>query len=93
MPGTTAGLVLGVKAQRLAQALNEAPEGSLDGVTPGEYLIPVFDGSGQVTGYERSMDPKRLDVLPKDDHLGRMLGFAQLAPKGVNDKRAPVVAG
>lgn len=74
MPGTTAGLVLGVKAQRLAQALNEAPEGSLDGVTPGEYLIPVFDGSGQVTGYERSMDPKRLDVLPKDDHLGRMLG-------------------
>lgn len=40
----------------------------------GEYLLPIFDEKGKVVAYERAMDPARLEMLPRDEHLGRMLG-------------------
>lgn len=74
LPGQTAGMVLGKSAQRASRSATQAVPGSLDGLAPGEYLLPLVDAQGQVTAYERSMAPEKLVGLQKDTHLGRMLG-------------------
>lgn len=71
--GQHAGLVTGKKAQRLGQQAR-TNSGRHDGLAAGEYLLPVFDEKGEVVAYERAMDPARMEMLPKDEHLGRMLG-------------------
>jgi len=71
--GEHAGLMTGRSAQRVArQAYRDS--GQNDGVPAAEYLRPVFGANGEVTAYVRTMDPARLDKLPRDEHLGRMLG-------------------
>lgn len=40
----------------------------------GEALMPIYNGEGEVTGYERSMAPERLDALDRNTHLGEMIG-------------------
>lgn len=74
-PGMTAGLVLGADAQDIAEAASKAPVGSMDGIVAGEYLMPILNSQGKVVAYERAMDPEKLNALPKDTHLGRMLGI------------------
>lgn len=72
--GETAGVVGGQKAKRLARRAAQSTPGSLDGLPPGEMLMPLLDENGDVVSYERSMDPKKLEGVKKDQHLGRMLG-------------------
>lgn len=71
IPGKTAGLITGSKATSIARKVNGSVPGSLDGKTPGEYLLPIFDDKGEVAGYERAMDPKKLARLPQYSHLGK----------------------
>ncbi|MDR6310376.1 hypothetical protein FHS66_003605 [Pacificitalea manganoxidans] len=49
-----AGTITGKKAEALAQAISEAKAGSLDNVPNGEYLIPFFDGKGNVIPKQKS---------------------------------------
>ena len=74
LTGKTAGTYLGTRAMAVAKARDRAPAGSLDGLAPGEYLMPIFDGDGEVAAYQRAMDPAKTALVPVDDHLGRMLG-------------------
>ena len=71
--GEHAGLMTGRSAQRVARQAYRG-SGQNDGVPAAEYLRPVFGANGEVTAYVRSMDPARLEKLPRDEHLGRMLG-------------------
>ncbi|MBB1498930.1 hypothetical protein [Paracoccus sp. MC1862] len=71
--GHHAGLVLGRRAERVAaQARRDSAKN--DGLPAGDYLLPIFDEKMAVVGYERPLDPARVEKLPKDEHLGRMLG-------------------
>ncbi len=40
----------------------------------GEPLLPIYDGTGEVVGYERHMAPERLAQLDQNTHLGEMIG-------------------
>jgi hypothetical protein len=42
-----------------------------DSVAP---LLPVFDDTGSVVAFERSIDPAQADKLEKDTHLAKMIG-------------------
>ena len=74
LPGETAGSVMGARAKRLAQDAAGAMTGDMENLAPGDYLLPVFDGQGNVVAYERPMAPEMLEGVQKDTHLGRMLG-------------------
>lgn len=39
-----------------------------------EGLVPVLDGNNRVVAYERTMDPKRREVLQNDKNMALMLG-------------------
>lgn len=39
-----------------------------------EQLMPVFDGTGKVIAYERSVDPAQLERLGKNTNISEMLG-------------------
>ncbi|QDH83996.1 virion RNA polymerase [Achromobacter phage vB_AxyP_19-32_Axy11] len=39
-----------------------------------ETLLPVYDAQGNVTAYERSIDPARMAALNADDHFAKMVG-------------------
>jgi hypothetical protein len=45
-----------------------------DAKAPTENLMPVFDESGVVTAYERSVNPDMLTRLKKSTHLAKMIG-------------------
>ena len=62
---------MGNRALRIARSIAGGSKNALKG---GENLLPVFDALGNVTAYERSMDPAQLNGLQRDTHLGRMLG-------------------
>lgn len=53
----TAGVFRGTKATRLARAIRSSAPGTFDGLAPGEYLMPILDADGNVTGYERPISP------------------------------------
>jgi hypothetical protein len=48
--------------------------GSAGASQTGEDLIPVFDAQGNVTAFERGVDPKQEELLNRDTHLARMIG-------------------
>lgn len=39
-----------------------------------EALLPVYDANGQISGFERLMDPDRLAQLDFDTHAGKVIG-------------------
>lgn len=46
----------------------------LNGLAAGEYLMPIFDDKGAVSGYQRPLAADKMALLKKDEHIGRMLG-------------------
>lgn len=69
LAGQTGGMISGAAAQILEQRLQKQGR-----KTQGEPLMPVYDGSGGVIAYERSMAPERLSALAANTHLGEMIG-------------------
>lgn len=39
-----------------------------------EALMPVYDATGVVVGYERALSPEMIQLMRKNDHLGEMIG-------------------
>ncbi|MRX52052.1 hypothetical protein GI374_16870 [Paracoccus sp. S-4012] len=87
LPGKTAGLFLGAGAARLAREIDRHP-GNHDGQDPAMHLLPILDENGEVVAYERPMDPAQLAKLPKDTHLGRMLGVwaGRIVEENISDE-------
>lgn len=73
LSGDMAGSLRGTRAQRLAKIANRRA-GLNDGKKPGDYLIPILGANDTVVGYERPMDPAKLNGLQRDTNLARMLG-------------------
>lgn len=65
-----AGVIRGKKAQNIAAKLGRI-QNNLRGQ---EILIPVFDETGKVVAYERTMKPDMRKGLQEDKHMARMLG-------------------
>ncbi|MGQ0565577.1 MAG: hypothetical protein ACT4OK_10970 [Gemmobacter sp.] len=40
----------------------------------GEPLIPIYDENGRAVAYERSLRPEMLNKLPRNTHIGEMMG-------------------
>lgn len=69
--GSTTGMLMGTRAWRIAKSVYT---GSQNGSVQDESLMPVFDALGNITAYERALDPAKMAGLQRDTHLGRMLG-------------------
>ena len=74
--GDMAGTVTGAQAKSVTRRkLAELQSGrKVDGLKPGDHLLPVFDKDGAIVAYDRPMPKDKLAVLNRDTHLGRMLG-------------------
>jgi hypothetical protein len=44
------------------------------GQAVGEPVMPIFDGDGQVMGYERSLSPEMIQKMNKNDNISEMIG-------------------
>lgn len=71
----TGGLVLGADSSNAARTISNARPGALDGLAPGEYMLPIYGSNGEIVAMERSMAPERTRAVPQDENLGRMLGI------------------
>jgi hypothetical protein len=40
----------------------------------GEHLMPIFNGSGEIIAYERSLNPNQEALLNRNTHLAQMIG-------------------
>ena len=40
-----------------------------------ENLLPVYDNTGKIAAYERSVDPVMLEKIPHEEHLGKAMGI------------------
>lgn len=67
-----AGVVLGANMKLAREEIHK--RGTKNNLPPGEYLLPVFDRNGNIAAYQRPMKAELVRDVPKDDHLGRMLG-------------------
>jgi len=67
--GVTAGLITNpVTVDKIARQL------SREGKATSENLVPLYNDSGKVVAFERSVDPSQLARLGLDDNLARMAG-------------------
>lgn len=73
MEGYTADAIFASDADFITKEILAKPR-SIDGLTPGEYLLPVLNRNFEVVAYERPIAPKHYRSLKKDAHLGRMMG-------------------
>jgi hypothetical protein len=71
--GFTDGLVAGRIADPASVALINRRLHQEKGGTR-ENLLPVFNETGEVVAFERSVDPAHLDRLNRDTHLAKMIG-------------------
>jgi hypothetical protein len=71
--GYTNGAIFAEEAQFITKSILSNSR-SIDGLAPGEYLLPVLDRNYEVVGYERPLSAKQYNSIQKDDHLGRMIG-------------------
>jgi hypothetical protein len=72
--GFTQGLTAGVitnptHVARLTKRIADGKEQGTD-----EHLMPLFDGTGKLFAYERSVDPVQVQRLESNDKLHQMLG-------------------
>lgn len=70
----TGGSIVGKEAKRIAASMVVK-----DGVETSEALLPRFDADGfdadgNVYGYQRLLDPDKVNMLNVDEHIGRNLG-------------------
>jgi len=69
--GNTVGsAIVGSKARQVKSTIGRP----LNGLAAGEYLMPIFDDKGAVSGYQRPLAADKMALLKKDEHIGRMLG-------------------
>lgn len=59
----TSGLIAGDEADDIAASITGS--GNIDNLVADNHLLPIFDGDGNVKGFERSLDPEYLDDLPE----------------------------
>ncbi|OSQ45269.1 hypothetical protein MGEO_18280 [Marivita geojedonensis] len=65
-----AGYIYGAKADRVRKNIRRIQ----NDLSADTHLIPIFNAQGNVVAYERTMDPKKREVLQQDKHMARMLG-------------------
>lgn len=69
MSGMTGGVIAGRRAAQIQTLMqNQQAAGT------GEPLIPIYDEKGRVVAFERSLLPELRERLPRNTHIGEMMG-------------------
>jgi hypothetical protein len=74
--GSMAGIVKGKELPGVVRRFKAKmhSNGKIDGLAPGQYLLPVNGANGELLGFEIPMDPSMTESLNKNRNLPRMLG-------------------
>ena len=60
--------------EKLVSQLAQEQKASQSGIYGEENLSPVYDAEGKVVAFERTLDPKQLQLIASEQHLGKMIG-------------------